>query len=209
MKLNNNLMVVITIFLILIIFINIFVIFNFESYLTGKVTRAGYVNITILTAININLTRDSINWSSGAVNIGEKNATLYTRGDNAGIVARGNWSGTNAQAFIVENIGSINCSIRLQTTKNAHDFFNSSTNSNEQYMWNVSNKELNSCSGEVILGNWTDVNKTSGGTEFCKQFNNQQSNNEIYVDILLTVPYDTQNTGEQSDILTVFADASG
>jgi len=213
MKLSNNLLfivgVTLDLFLILIISAHLFGIFDFKGFLTGKATNEGHLNITILTAININLTRDSINWSSGIVTPGENNATLYTRGNDTGVVQRGNWTGADARAFVIANIGGVNCSIKLQTGKNAHDFFNSLTNSNEQYMWNVSNKESNSCSEGAMLGAWTDVNKTSGGTEFCKQFDNHQGSNEIYVDILLTIPYDAQNFGEQSDTLTVTADAAG
>jgi len=213
MKLSNNLLIIVAVifnlFLILIISAPLFGVFDFKGFLTGKATNEGYLNITILTAININMTRDSINWSSGIIDAGETNATLYTRGDDTGIALRGNWSGENAKSFVIANIGGVNCSLKLRTGKNAHEFFSSSTNSNEQYMWNVSNKEANSCSGGAMLGEWVDVNKTSGGTEFCKQFSNHLSNNEIYVDILLTIPYDAQNFGEQSDILTVTADAAG
>ena len=211
MKLDNTLLIIwgIAMLFILIFFVYIFGIFDFNELLTGKATNEGYFNITIQTAININLTRDSIAWGSGIVNIGESNATLYTRGDGAGVVQGGNWSGADAKAFVVVNIGGINCSLKLQTTKNAHEFFNSLTNSDEQYMWNVSNKEPGSCSGGATLGQWADVNTTSWGTEFCKQFDNHQTNNELFVDILLTIPYDAQNRGEQSDILTVTADVAG
>ncbi|MFH1710821.1 MAG: hypothetical protein ABH840_00750 [Nanoarchaeota archaeon] len=211
MKLNDSFLIIaiVAALFILVIFIAFFGIFDFEGLLTGKATNEGYFNITIMTSININMTQDSINWSSGIVDSGETNATLYTRGNDTGIVQRGNWSGAGAKAFVVENIGGVNSSIRLLTVKNAHDFFNSSTNSNEQYMWNVSNKESNSCSGGAVLGMWAEVNKTAGGTEFCGQFDNSQTRNEIYIDILLTIPYDAQNFGEQSDTLTVTADAAG
>lgn len=209
MKYNNSIIIYTGIFLFLIISMCALGISIYKNYFTGMATNEGYVNLSILTSVNINMTRDRINWSSGSVNTGERNATLYTRGDNTGIADRGNWSGADAKAFVVENIGGVNCSIKLQTMKNAHDFFNSSTSSNEQYMWNISNKNPESCSGGATLGVWTDVNKTDGGTLFCSQFSNNIASNEIYIDILLTIPYDSQNTGEQSDILTVSADTAG
>jgi len=181
---------------------------NLMQKLTGYSTSYGYVNLTILTYVSINLTVDSISWGEGNINAGEVNATLYTVGDEVGVVQRGNWSGVNASAFVVENTGNLNCSISIQSGKNAHDFFNSGTNSNEQYMLNVSNKEAGSCIGSS-LGSWVDVNKTSGGTKFCNNFNFRQGVDEIYIDVLLTVPADAGNLDEQSDVIIVTADAAG
>ncbi len=209
MKLNN-VIVFLSILTIIVVLINISVIFikisEFEKELNGQVT--GYVNLTVQTYVFINISRDSINWSTGAVNNSFLNATIYTSGDNSGVVSRGNWSGSNAKAIVVENLGSSNCSVYIQTGKNAHDLFNSASSSNEEYKLNVSNKEASSCSGgTATLGQWTDVNKTSGGTKYCGQFDFHNDNNEIYIDVLLTVPRDSNNVGELSDTITVIGDA--
>ncbi len=210
---SETLVLILSIAMIFFSFISIFV-FLFENpeiiqKLTGYVsTNYGYVNLSISTYASINLSIDSISWGIGNVNSGEVNATLYTVGNSSGVVQRGNWSGANITGLIVENVGNINCSISIQTEKNAHDFFNSLTSSNEQYKINVSNKEPGSCSGSQ-LDAWVDVNKSSGGTRFCNNFSFNKARNEIYVDVLLTVPYDAGNIGQQSDMIIITGDASG
>lgn len=193
-----------------VVLINISVTFikivYFERELTGY--ASGFVNLSIMTTLSMNVSRDTINWSEGMINSGEMNATLYTSGEAAG-VSRGNWSSSNVKGLIIANLGSVNASIFLLSGKNAHDFFNSSSSSNEEYKWNVTNKESGSCSGGTTLGQWQDVNKTSGGTKFCSQLDFHSNNNELYLDILLTVPYDSRNVGEQSDTITVTANAAG
>ena len=205
----NNLLFIFLVIAIIFVLINISItfikIYNFKKDLIGY--ASGYVNIAINTLITINMSRDTVNWSSGMINSSFGNATLYTSGENAGIVLRGNWSGANAKAFIIENIGNVNSSLSIQTSKNAHDFFNSTSSSNEEYMLNVTDKEIGSCINSSALGIWQDVNKTSGGTKFCSQFSFRKNSNEIYIDILITVPSDSGNVGEQFDTITIIGDA--
>ncbi len=203
-----SLSIIVIMLALISIFISLASIYGLVEKLTGRASYSGFINISILTSININLTRDIINWSSGSINSGEVNATLYTRGESAGAVERGNWSGASALAIVVENIGNINCSLSIQTGKNAHDFFNSVSSSNEQYQLNATNKESGACNGN-LLGQWLDVNKTSGGTEYCSQLDFHRSSNEIYVDVLLTIPSDAGNIGEQSDTITITGDTAG
>jgi len=106
MELGDKLIFCIMIVIVLAL-VNIAVVFikisAFEEELTGF--ASGFVNITVSTRLQMNMSRDVINWSTGSINVSEKNATLYTRGDSSGIVLRGNWSGANAFGFIVENVG--------------------------------------------------------------------------------------------------------
>jgi len=205
----SDLLVILVIVSILVVLIQISVTYikisEFEKELTGK--ASGYVNITIDTLVSVNLSRDSLNWGEGVIDYGQLNATLFTQGDNDGNVTRGNWSGTGVYGFIVENIGSVNSTLSLESLKNASDFFTSVSNSNQQYQFNVSNKEDSSCSGGV-LGVWADVNKTSGGTLYCGQFGFNSGRNEVYINVLLTVPYDAANIGEQTDTITVTANVA-
>ncbi len=189
------------------IFINIFEIPKLIEKLTGY--ASGYVNVTISNQIVVNLTIDTLDWGSGTITGGNTNATLKTNGNNAGTVLRGNWSGDNAKAFVVENIGNVNCSLFLYSEKNASSFFASLSNSNQDFKFNVSNKNSNSCSGTALLGSWIDVNTTSSGTKYCSQFDYHRDNNEIYIDVLLTVPNDAGNIGAISDTITITADAGG
>lgn len=208
---TNELLFIFAVIAVLIVLIHIFVTFikisDFEEELTGKVS--GYVNLTVTTSISVNLSRSSLNWSSGVVTAGQTNATLYTQGDSDGSVTRGNWSGTGVKGFIVENTGAINVSLFLKSGKNADDFFGSLSSSNQEYKFNVSNKDDSSCSGGAALGQWADVNKTSGGTKYCSQFDFNSAHDEIYIDVWLTIPYDAGNTGAQTDTITITANTAG
>lgn len=205
----NNLLFVFSIIIILISLTNLFVTFikvsDFKETTSGYVS--GYVNLTVHQIIILNISRDTIDWGAGVIDGNESNATLYTSGDNNGFVLRGNWSGSNARAFVIENLGTSNCSISVKTGKDAHDFFLSASSSNEEYMINVSDKDPGSCYSSLSLGWWYDVNKTGSGTRYCDQFSFFNESNEIYMDVLLTVPDDAGVAGVQTDIISIIGDA--
>ena len=204
---KNNLLAILSLVAIFIVVVNLTVIFikiaDFNRETTGRV--AGLVNITVNSFIMINMAQDNIDFGGGAINSSFSNATLFTRGNNNASVLRGNWSGENAKAFIVQNIGTLDSSLYIQTGKDAQDLFNSSSNSNEEYKINVTNKKPNSCSGGAQLGIWNDVNKTNKGTKYCSVFSSNPNSNEIYIDVLLTVPWDSGVVGNVTDSLTITA----
>lgn len=197
--------------IIIVVMVNISVTYmkiaDFKKESTGNYLT--YVNLSINNYVGLDMIRGDLDWGPGSIASGSVNATLYTSGDNQGIVNRGNWSGTTAKAFIVRNVGNINSTLYIQAGKNAHDLFNSATGSNEEYMLNVTNKKANSCSGGAVLGVWTNVNKTGMGTKYCSEFSSLSGSNELYIDVLLTVPLDSNNIGNLSDTLTLTATASG
>jgi hypothetical protein len=203
-----NFLIIILIVLILVSGFNIFMkIYNREK-VTGY--ASGYVNIFINNAVIISLTRDSISWGQGMINVSNancKNATLKTAQENA-YATCGNWTNSSAKGLIIQNLGNLNCSLFIKTEKNAHDFFESASSSNEEYKINVSNKYADSCS-QGVLNQWIDANKTNGGTKYCEQFDFNPSKNELYIDVLLTIPGDSNKIGEQSDTITVIGDAAG
>jgi len=196
-------------FLVLVLFfislINLFIVLNdienIQNELTGY--TSGYVNLTILSSVSINLTVDSISWGLGSINSSETNATLYTRGNQSGVVIRGNWSGENVSGFVLQNIGNVNCSLYIQNEKDAHGFFNSSSSTNEEYKLNVTNKESSSCANLTTLGVFINVNTTSPGTQYCQNFTFEVTKDEVYIDVLFTVPFDSGYTGERSDNVNI------
>lgn len=206
-----NIIVVLSFISVIVILVNITSVFikisDFREKLTGYSNYYSYINISISSSVTINLTRDSVNWGSGRVDSGSTNATLYTQGDGNANVSNGNWSITSAKAFVVENIGNVNVSLSLQNTKNASDFFASTSGSNQEYKLNMSNKEPESCT-EGLPSTWTDVNKTSKGTRYCNFLNSIDTKDEVYIDVWLKVPYDASNTGALSDTLTVIASSA-
>ncbi len=191
--------------LIFIFFILFGIIFYFyETKVTGY--ASGYVNISVLNWVAISLNNDTIDWGEGVIDYGELNSTLYTNNNHSGIVLRGNWSGAGVTAFEVENIGNVNCSLSIRNNKNASQFFGSLSNSNQEYKINVTNKEPNSCSGNLV-GQWVDSNISLGGTRFCDSFYYLSTNNEVFINVLFTVPYDASNLGNQTDVITITASA--
>ncbi|MBR9706252.1 hypothetical protein GOV14_04405 [Candidatus Pacearchaeota archaeon] len=180
---------------------------EFRQVIHGRLTLDGEINLTIEGFVGITVNRDSIVWGNGSVNVtgGYQNATLYTQRDDDGVVLQGNWSGANAKGLILENIGSVNATIYLMAGKDAHAFFSSSSNSNEEYKWNITNKETGSCNGGITKNVWIDVNTSSPGTIICDEFDVVTTRDEIYIDLLITVPYDAANIGEQSDTLLITA----
>jgi hypothetical protein len=181
---------------------------DFKDSLEGYVvdTDSGTVNITISTSLDINLSRNrTINWGAGIVNIsgGWLNATLYTRGmDVPSISLGGNWSCDNCNGFLLENIGTTNCTqLNITTGKTAVLFFNGASGLHQAYQWNVSNNDSNACSGGVTLSQWYDAT-ANANTTICTNFSGNPSYNAINVDFLLAVPYDAQNVGAIGDTVT-------
>ena len=203
MKINN----VITVFAVVVIMIalvnlsvTIIKISDFNEQVTGF--ASGYVNLTVATFIDINLSRWDVNFSSGSVSPGQTSATLQTNGLASATVTNGNWS-TGAEALIIENSGNVNISLNLSTANNATDLFGNVTTVAPQYQWNVSNYEVGSCNGGTMgLDTFVDANET---TElYCGQLESAAATNEVMVDIKLVVPYDGV-TGTIVDTITVTA----
>jgi hypothetical protein len=210
---TNDFLTILVICVIIFAMMNIIVsyikISDFKKQIFGYATAtgAGYLNITVNSYIILNMSRDRINWGSGSVNVSFLNATLYTNGDNDGVVERGNWSGSNVKGFYLENLGNLNCSIFIQTGKEAHDFFMSNSSTNEEYKIKITNKDSYSCSGTATIEEWINTNKSSGGGEYCSNFGFDRNHNEIYIDVLLTVPKDANKLGAQSDDILIIGNS--
>jgi len=205
----NNVLFIFAVLLIIFSFVYLFFgLIKFDNLreTTGFVTSS-YVNISIDPRLEINMTQSIVNWGSGTIDAGENNSTLYTNNTNSGVVERGNWSGENAKAFIIENVGSVNCSLFLLSGKNAEDLFNSASNSHQKYKWKVNDNETNSCLNATGLSGgwkgWADVNTTGSGTKICNSLSFRDGSDKIYINVLLTIPYDAQNKGNINDSITV------
>jgi len=205
---SNIVVVLVFAFFVLSFIMFAYALYNINVKTTGY--ASGYVNVTIATAVTINVTNNTVNWGSGTVNAGSDNASLITNGAAEGTATRGNWSGTNAKALVVANIGNINCSLHISGTKTAETFFGG-TADQRAYQWNVSNKDANSCGAwnttefPTLAGAggqaWQDVN-TSAAT-VCDQLDFHTDKNEVFIDFKLVVPYDATLTGDRSDTITI------
>ncbi len=172
------------------------------TQLTGYAGTSGYINITLASVISINFTQDTIMWGVGSINGGQTNATLETSTPS---VTRGNWSTTGIRGFIIENTGNTNVTLSLSTAKNATSLFQGSA-TERAYMWNATSNETGSCNPTALSNaTYTDVNIT--GYTFCNQLGFLNSQDELRLDIKLTVPYDG-SAGVLSDTITATAAAA-
>jgi len=204
---TNNIIAIVAVFAIAIAFVNLSVTLvktdGFKK-LTGFGVLRGSVNITIISFRDINFTQPEINFSYGSLNAGVNNATIYTNGAGNAIVARGNWSAStaSAKALILENIGSSNSSVTLSAGVNSTQLFGG-TAAQRAYMWNITNKEGGSCTGgSLTLSVFTDVNHS---VKVCNHLSSLSASNEIYIDILLSIPYDTTAGQTVGDTITATA----
>jgi len=208
---TNNIIAVVAVIAIAIAFVNLSVTLmktdEFEK-LTGFGVLRGSVNITIISFRDINFTRPEINFSYGSLDAGVGNATLYTTGAGTPVIARGNWSTAvaSAKGLILENIGSVNSSVVIASGVNATQLF-AGTAAERAYKWNISNKETGSCTGGTLTFSiFNDVNQS---TKVCSQFSSLTASNEIYIDLLLSIPYDTTASSTVGDTITATAGVSG
>jgi hypothetical protein len=172
---------------------------------SGGGNGTGYVNVSITTTLAIEVIQEDVDFGEGAVNAGESNAEIYTNQANAPTQNRGNWTLPNAYAIEVRNVGNINCSLDIASSKTASSFLGGT---NPEYQWKVSDKESGSCSGGLTHGSWYDVNSSA---RLCQHLSPINSSDEIFLDIRVVVPYDANPTDSlvhKTDILTLTASAT-
>jgi hypothetical protein len=193
--------------------VTIIKITGLNDEMTGYATGTGYVNLTVMQNIAINLSRDQINFGSGVINTtdGCQNATMWTRGDADPIVECGNFTRTGGpKGIIIQNLGSVNFSLNVSAQRNATEFFGGTDGS---YQWNFSNLETDTCN---TINNGTGMNlslfnEVAKNTQYtvCKQFGYIGSN-EMYMDVYLRIPSNNNITDGVSrwDTITFTASAA-
>jgi hypothetical protein len=204
--------VVFAVILLLGIGIIFFKVYGLKKGVTGFATTAGYVNITIKSVTDISALNNTINWSSGYITSttsGTKYANLSTNDNGNATVINGNWTPNNAYAITIMNSGNVNCSLSIQSAKDAADFFVSASSSNQTYSFNITEKDISSCGlGAAGAGKnatsfymWHDFDKSS--QNICSEFDFHTSTNRLYLNVRLQVPYDASIFGNNNDTITI------
>ena len=124
---QDNLIVTLAIVAVVLAIIGSGMMFvKINKQITGY--ASGFVNVTVETAIDLNVSQPSVSWGSGLVNStgGFTNATLTTGGGGDATVVGGNWSTAGIAAMQMANLGNVNCSVKITSAKNAADFFGKS-----------------------------------------------------------------------------------
>jgi hypothetical protein len=114
------------------------------------------------------------------------------------MLSAANWSNETVfepSSFQLVNDGNVNASVTITGDDDAASFIGGT---NPAYQYNASNEEALSCVTGATLQDWTDV--TTGSTAVCTNFGSVDTADEIYVDILLRIPSNTQ--GEKETFVT-------
>jgi len=179
---------------------NMVVTFDKVGTVTGfSGTDTGTVNLSVTSIVDINFTTKIVNWGSGRVNTGKTVAYLdsYTPA-----VTDGNWTNFGSPtALVLENIGSINCTLNFTAGKTAAQFIGG-TSPVYQWMFNVS--ESGSCIGGTTKDVFAATTTNTLPTIICDTFRFETGNDEIKVYFNLTVPEDSLK-GDLGDIITATA----
>jgi hypothetical protein len=174
---------------------------NDLRYLTGYVTDTGTANLTIEASAAINFTTDSINWGTGHVADTYQYAVLDTEGTVTNSV---DWS-TVSSGLALENIGNVNVSINLTSSKNATDFIGGGSGAipDPTFKWKVSESEANSCQGATSITSYTEA--TTISQLACSNMGYLDSADVLEIDLELNIPSDA--IGVKGAIITATATA--
>jgi hypothetical protein len=231
----NNLIAVLTVVTIVVSLISLSFSYITTNQLKEKITgfATGYVNITIMTTIAINVSPQDINWGPGTINTtgGWTNATLTTSTGKDGNVSCGsnplnglpaigsecgNWTATGLESqmtrgFNITNMGTVNASVNLSSDiRSAHNLFGGEpADVNEAYEWKATLGEANSCEGGTLNTTWNAVNGVLYNN-VCNNLGYEDTKDTIIVDIRMTVPYNSNVTSSRerrTDSITITATA--
>lgn len=195
-----------------------------DTWVTGYAfsTANATINLTVGTLLSLNFTNRSILWGTGYVNDGQSQANLTTRANVASVSSvGGSWAITaanGANGFVLENIGNVNATIHLRTTKNSTQLLGGTS---PVYQFNVSVVESGSClntthgttaggiGGLTTLAVFQDVNTSSPGTPICGVFRYTDSADTLRVDVHLQVPYDSLQGNLSDTFVMAYCEAPG
>ena len=218
---SNNLLAAL---LIVAIAISGFGLFTLSSYLsggqfglTGAVTGAGKVNMTITEAVEITLLRNESLFGSGYTNAGgggllniasnksgncgTGGATCFYNGSEGNGTDYGTAGGTHVYPFVARIGGNDESTcLRVEATSGASGFIGGVTPSAPTFTFAGKNNESNSCYG-TLASAWTTV--STGYTTVCNTVNHTDANDEVRIHWDLGIPEDA--TGGKSDTITVCA----
>ena len=175
---------------------------------TGFATSTGVALLNITTSSSIKFVVSTIDFGVGSVNTSgsNQNCTMYVN-DTSTITKSGciNFSAsvTPYGPFFLENDGSTNLNVTLNSTKNSTEFIGGNY-SIVKLQYAVSNNESGSCTGVLSNYAWTDANRTD--MNICTNLTYQDSVDSLRVGIRVVVPYDAPSS---NDVVQFIATGTG
>lgn len=175
-------------------------------------TEIGNATLEIEGKASINFTNNLINWSTGSVDVegGYENATLISNGTNIGHVG---WL-TVSTGLVLENDGNTDVTLNLSSdnsaTAGADNGFpgDDPDTTDELFQWQLNQiAEAGSCTGTGLQDTtWTNV-AYPDSKEVCDDFNWDNANDEIEIDLLVRIPKGTP-VGAKVNVITATAVAN-
>jgi len=169
----------------------------------GRLTAygsAGYVNVTISTLNQINVTATNCNFGSGYITVGKTNATLESNGTIA------NWQGSGTSvSLVVRNDGNKNMTINVSSGKTLTQFLGidcSGAGAGCQYnFWSVDNETGSCTSGKVA---WPGTRMDTTNKTACTNLRYEDTLDELKIICRLGI-YQTVPTGAKTDTWTFWS----
>jgi len=162
---------------------------------TGPDADSGTVTFEITETVDISFTTSNLDWGAGSVNSGEASATLDS---NASTVTDGSWNATGGE-LILENIGTEDVSLTLNSSVNASTLIDGSSSS---FQWLVTDIGAGSCVNNTMTS-FTEIDTSI--TTVCDAFYATAAKDDLKIDFKLVIPSDTLLEGSQSATITAIA----
>ena len=168
--------------------------------ITGLPT-VGNVSITISTQASFNMTNNNISFGPGVVTAGQANAVLDTK---QGSVTNGNWTAVTL-GFILENTGNVDLNITVESAGSNSTAASLIGGTNPQYNYTTTEDNAATCDstgGTLAVNLRVEFNTTvtqNQTTVLCSNFSYRDANDQLEVDVNLTIPLDS-TTGYRQDI---------
>lgn len=181
---------------------------GFTGRATG--TDTGTTNFSLESNVVITFATSNVDFGTGYINGSSvANACVITTNATDG------WNNTfaggtagaclgnliNDSPFVIRNDGNINANLTLRASDNASTFVTGggSGYATPLFQWALRDKEAGSCTAIKYNNTWTNVSTTDD--QVCTPLNYDDSNDEIYLDILVLIPVDADQTAHTVNIV--------
>ena len=172
-------------------------VISISEGLAGRATTTGTASIEITQTIEVNASRNTVNFGTGVVMSQYSNCTLTSNQDNAtNLCSTFDAPGTN-NGFILENTGNTRINVTAEWDVAATGLFGTGTSTRE---FKHLARDKDTTSATFPISTYTDITALSA-TYIVRNLQPDSSIDEFYYDVLVNVPSDSA-TGARSAVVT-------
>ena len=170
----------------------------------------GNITLEISSVIELNFTRNLLDWGSGSVDGAFTYAYLDSEGTNTNDIG---WN-TVSQGLILESLSNENVTINLSVNNNSVWFLDDGVAKTpaSKVTWKASGFNFaggaeTACASTLALGTYTEIPTTIGSQiTLCDNFGFYPTNNEVEIDIGLNISVNAPaGTGQKEAVITASA----